>query len=74
VTHGARIQGSWNDHGYETVGVVSDLVMAVRVGDVEAVLANNVFVADTFSFNEIFVTTADGEQPARRPNEPRRGF
>jgi imidazole glycerol phosphate synthase subunit HisF len=74
VTHGARIQGGWNDHGYETVGIVSDLVTAVRVGDVEAVLANNVFVADTFSFDEIVVTTADGEQAVRRPNEPRLGF
>jgi len=39
VTHGARLQSS----GGITIGIVADAVTAVRVGEVEAMLANNVF-------------------------------
>ena len=73
VTHGARVQSSWNsDGGGEVVGIVSDEVTAVHVGGAEAVLGNNVFVAvGASSDDRIVVHTADGERTVRRPRLPR---
>ena len=70
VTHRARIQGN----GKTTIGIVADLVTAVRVGDVDAVLANNVFVAHASLHEGIVVTTPEGERtvPIRPQPDPRR--
>jgi hypothetical protein len=66
VTHGARVQGG---EGL-TIGVVADPVTAVRVGDVEAVLTNNVFVAYASLYDGIVVTTLEGERTVPRPPQP----
>ena len=66
VTHGARVQG---DDG-RTIGIVPDLVTAVRVGEIEAVLANNMFVAKAFLYDGIVVTTPEGERTVPRPPQP----
>jgi hypothetical protein len=66
VTHGAR----WQGHGNRTVGIVADLVTAVRVGDVEAELANNVFMANASLYDGIVVTTPEGERTVPRPRQP----
>lgn len=66
VTHGARVQGD----GGMTIGIVADPVTAVRVGDVEAVLANNVFMANASMYEGIVVTTAEGERTVPRPPQP----
>jgi hypothetical protein len=71
VTHGARVQGSYGDRWREVVGIVSDEVTAVRVGDTEVILVNNVFVAVGSSPEDpIVVRTADGERTVRRPTPP----
>jgi hypothetical protein len=66
VTHGARVQGGEG----MTIGVVADPVTAVRVGDVEAVLANNVFVAEASLSGGIVVTSPAGERTVPRPPQP----
>jgi hypothetical protein len=70
VTDGARVQGGAG----LTIGIVADPVMAVRVGDVEAVLANNVFVAHASLYDGIVVTTPEGERTVPKPAQadPRR--
>ena len=66
VTHGARVQGGDG----RTIGIVADPVTAVRVGGVEAVLANNVFVANASLYDGIVVTTPEGERRVPRPPQP----
>ena len=68
VTHGALIQGSTHESGFTTVGVVADVVTAVRVGDVKAMLGGNVFLAETASADQVVVTTADGERAVMTPD------
>lgn len=55
----------------EVVGIVSDEVIAVRVGGTEAMLVNDVFVATGASFDDpIVVTTAEGERALPRLRLP----
>jgi len=68
VTHGALIQGCTHESGFTTVGIVADAVTAVRVGDVEAVLGSNVFLAETATADQVFVTSADGERAVITPD------
>ena len=66
VTDGARVQGGEG----RTIGIVTDPVIAVRVGGVEAVLANNVFIANASLYEAIVVTTPEGERTLPRPPQP----
>jgi hypothetical protein len=67
VTHGALVQGSTYERGFMTVGIVADAVTAVRVGEAEAVLGSNVFLAETRSADQVFVTSGDGERAVMTP-------
>jgi hypothetical protein len=69
ATHGALV--CWNSGGDGrciAYGVVPDSVIAVRVDGVEAVLANNAYVAAVPSpGGEVVLVTADGEREFPRP-------
>ena len=75
LTHGATRQGHGGTRGFVIVGVVPDLVTAVRVGGLEAELADNVYAARASLYDEIVLTTIGGRErtvpPVARPN-PRR--
>jgi hypothetical protein len=69
VTHGALVAwGSGGDGRCIAHGVVPDAVIAVRVDGVQAVLANNAYVAEVPGmWGEIILTTAEGEREFPRP-------
>lgn len=68
ATHGARVGWSTNDHRCVAWGIVPDPVLAVRVGDVEAVVANNAFMAVVRAPGEdVVLTSADREHVVPSP-------
>ncbi len=68
ATHGAGgISAGENGQGRYTVrGVVSDEVLAVRIGDIDAIVQNNVFIADVSSSPDaVVLATPRGEHRIR---------
>jgi hypothetical protein len=78
VTHGATRQGSGNTRGHVMLGIVPDLVTAVRVDGLYAELANNVYLARARVEDEIVLTLIGGGErtmppvPRPDPRDPRR--
>ena len=68
VSHGARPGWSSGAGGCVAHGIVPDPVTAVRVGEVEAVLANNAYMAAVPSpGGQVVLTTANGEHVVPLP-------
>ncbi len=75
TSHGAAVGWSSNEYGSVVHGIVPDPVTAVRVGEIEAIVANNAFLADASSRDgPIVLTTPNGERvvPGMR-TPPRKG-
>jgi hypothetical protein len=73
IANGAMITMSSSSYGHGPAahvvfGVVADHVMAVRVGDVEATLSNNVFIADVPVAGPIVITTPSGKRTIWAPS------
>ena len=69
ASHGAH--AAWNSNGGGCVahGIVADAVIAVRIGGVEAVLANNAYMAEVPEpGGDVVLTTAAGEREFPRPS------
>jgi hypothetical protein len=62
ISHGAAVGWSSNDYGSFVHGIVPDPVTAVRVGEIEAIMANNAFIAAATSRGgPIVLTSPNGE-------------
>jgi hypothetical protein len=62
ISHGAAVGSSSNAYGSFVHGIVPDPVTAVRVGEIEAILANNAFIAAASSRDgPIVLATRNGE-------------
>ncbi len=62
ISHGAAVGSSSNEYRSVVHGLVPDPVTAVRVGEIEAIMANNAFIAAASSRDgPIVLTTRNGE-------------
>jgi hypothetical protein len=63
ISHGAAVGWSSNEYGSVVHGIVPDPVTAVRVGEIEAIMANNAFIAAASSRDgPIVLKTPNGER------------
>lgn len=71
VSHGAAVGWSSNQHRNVVHGIVPDTVTSVRVGTVEATVANNAFIADVRAGEgPVVLTMPSGERVVPRPGVP----
>jgi hypothetical protein len=62
ISHGAAVGLNSNEYGSFVHGIVPDPVTAVRVSEIEAIMANNAFLAAASSrAGPIVLTTRNGE-------------
>lgn len=68
VSHGAAVGWSSNQHRCVVHGVVPDSVLSVRIGNVEAQVVNNAFLADVPApGGQVVLTAADGDHVVPLP-------